>query len=68
MFVARGHERRCALVVRGLVFGQVYDRRVGSVCLDRLNALVGTFLGFIALAGGDDLAVGRLQVKTESAG
>ncbi len=32
-------------LVRGLPFGQVYDLRVGSVRLDRLNALLGTRLG-----------------------
>jgi hypothetical protein len=63
MSVARDGKRRYALVVRGLLFGQVYDLRVGSVRFDRLNALVGTLLGLVPLAGGDDFAVGRLEVE-----
>ena len=35
-------ERRYTLVMRRLPFGEVHDLRAGSVCLDRLNALVGT--------------------------
>ena len=54
--------------MRGLPFGQVYDLRVGSTRFDRLDALMGTFLGLVALAGGDDLAVGRLEVKPKLAG
>jgi hypothetical protein len=68
MSVARDGKRRYALVVRGLLFGQVYDLRVGSVRFDRLNALVGTFLGLVPLAGGDDFAVGRLEVEPKLAG
>jgi hypothetical protein len=56
--------RGWALVVRGLAFGQVYDLRVVRIRLDRLNALMGTFLSLIPLAGGDDLAVGRLEVES----
>jgi hypothetical protein len=56
--------REYALVVRGLRFGQVYDLRGGSARLDRLNASMGTSLGLIALAGGDNLAVGRREVES----
>jgi hypothetical protein len=54
--------------VRGLPLGQVYDLRGGSARLDRLNALMGTFPGLVALAGGDGLAVGGLQVEPKLAG
>jgi hypothetical protein len=39
-----------------------------STRLDRLNAVVGTFRGLIALAGGDDLSVGGLEVEPKLAG
>jgi hypothetical protein len=41
---------------------------LGNVLLDRLDALLGTRLGVIALAGGDDLAVGCLEVEAKLAG
>jgi len=52
--------------VRGLPFAQVNDLRVGSARLDRLNALLGTRPGLVALTGGDDLAVGCLEVEPET--
>ena len=52
--------------MRRFPFGQVNDLRGSSTRLDRLNALVGTFLGLIAVAGGDDLAVGRLEVESNA--
>ena len=60
-------ERRSRLqVVRGLSFGQVYHLRGGSTCLDRLNALLRVRFHLIALAGGDDLAVGSLEVESNA--
>jgi hypothetical protein len=55
--------RRYALVVCGLLLGQVYDGRSWRVRLDRLNALLSVGLGLVTLAGGDDLAVGGLEVE-----
>ena len=63
VFVARDDQRQFALVVRGLLFGQVYDLSFACVRLDRLDPLPGCHLGFIPLAGGDDLAVGGLEVQ-----
>jgi hypothetical protein len=64
--VACDDERRRALVVRGLPFGQIHDLRARSICLDRLDALLGTGLSVIPLAGGDDLAVGCLEVGSNA--
>src|ERR1700758_5003356 len=67
-FLACDDELRWALVVRGFPFGQVYDLRGGSTRLDRLNALMRTFLGLITLAGGDDLADGGFEGEPKLAG
>jgi hypothetical protein len=40
----------------------VFDLGVGRVRLDRLNALFGTGLRLVSLAGSDDLAVRSLEV------
>jgi hypothetical protein len=57
---------RVRLLVRWLL-GQIYERRAWRVRLDRLNALMGTFLGLAPLASGDDLAVGGLEVEPKLA-
>jgi hypothetical protein len=46
---------------------QVDNCRVGTGFLDRLNTLLGVGLLLVCLAGGDDLAVGRLEVPPELA-
>jgi len=51
-----------------LCIAVVDDMRARGVRLDRLDSLFGTGLGLVALAGGDDLAVGRLEVEPEFAG
>ena len=52
----------------GLVESKVYDLRGGGTRLDRLNTLLGTRLGVIPPAGGNDLAVGGLEVEPKHAG
>jgi hypothetical protein len=59
--------RHCTLFL-GDLFGQVDNCRVGSGFLDRLNTLLRVGLLLICLAGGNDLAVGRLEVPPELAG
>jgi hypothetical protein len=44
----------------------VFDLGVGCVSLDRVNALLGARLRLVPLAGGDDLAVGGLEVEPVS--
>jgi hypothetical protein len=56
-------ERRYALAVRVFLIGVVVDLRGGSICLDRLNALLGRGLRLVALAAGNDLPIGRLEVE-----
>src|SRR5215204_384294 len=48
---------------RRLLVGLVVDRSVGGGALDRLDAVDRARLALIGLAGRDDLAVGRDQVK-----
>jgi hypothetical protein len=46
----------------------VLDLGVGCVRLDCLNALLGARLRLVSLAGGDDLAIGGLEVEPEFSG
>jgi hypothetical protein len=61
-------ERRYALAVGVFVFGVVLDLRGSSVGLDRLDALLSGSLRLVALAAGDDLPVGCLEVEPEISG
>src|SRR4051794_15393721 len=47
--------------------GQVDDRRLAGVLLDRVDAVQRSSLRLVALAGRDDLAVAGLQVEAELA-
>jgi hypothetical protein len=51
----------------GFGVGVVFDLGAGRVRLDCLNALLGTCLRLVTLAGGDDLAVRGLEVEAELA-
>ena len=53
----------------GLFLGRsLFNLGLGGVLLHALNAVFAAGLGLIALADGDDLAVGGLQAETELTG
>ena len=60
--------RKSPAVTAGLGFLLFDDLSIGGVLLDGLDAVDAGTLGVVDLGGGDDLAVGVLQVELDAGG